>query len=339
MSWPADASMAHRALLYTDEPEFRAAVGAFIREGLDRREQILAAVPAGQLAWLRGELGGDVPAVEFADAASFYRRQGQATRATLDWLRRYASDGQRVRVVAGQAVSRRTPAEAADYLRMEAAANVVYQPFPVSVLCPYDVSVLPGDLRPGVEQTHPELLQGDRVVPSPAFADPRIFIRDFSAVVPPPLTSASIGFGRREDLAGVRRFLRTQLAQAGFGDEAAALLLAAAAEVVTNALMHGTAPRRALGLYRGAHAGLPRARRRPGLRRSARRLPRPGPARDSWSRTLAGPPGLRLPRSGDGRDRDACAAADQAARAGRAGGSPLGSRRPSPRKRESRPLG
>ncbi len=244
MSWPADSSMAHRALLYTDEPEFRTAVGAFIREGLERREQILAAVPAGPLAWLRAELGGGVPAVEFADADGFYRRQGQATRTTLDWLRRYASDGQRVRVVAGQAVSRRTPAEAADYLRMEAAANVVYQSFPVSVLCPYDVSVLPGDLRPGVEQTHPELLQGDRVVPSPAFADPRIFIRDFSAVVEPPPTSASIGFGRREDLAGVRRFLRTQLTRAGFGDEAAAVLVAAAAEVVTNALMHGTAPAR-----------------------------------------------------------------------------------------------
>jgi anti-sigma regulatory factor (Ser/Thr protein kinase) len=244
MSWPADGGMTHRALLYQDEPEFRAAVGAFIREGLDRREQILAAVPARQLAWLRGELGGDVPAVELADAASFYRRQGQATRATLDWLRRHASDGQRVRLVAGQAVSRRTPAEAADYLRMEAAANVVYQPFPVSVLCPYDVSVLPGGLRPGVEQTHPELLRGDRVVPSPAFADPRIFIRDFSAVVQPQLTAASIGFGRGEDLAGVRRFLRAELAQAEFGDDAAQLLLAATAEVVTNALVHGTAPRR-----------------------------------------------------------------------------------------------
>jgi hypothetical protein len=244
MSWPADSSMAHRALLYAGEPEFRAAVGAFIREGLDRREPILATVPAGQLAWLRGELGGDVPAVEFGDSASFYRRQGQATRATLDWLRRYASDGQRVRLVAEQPVSRRARAEAADYLRMEAAANVVYQPFPVSVLCPYDVSVLPGELRPGVEQTHPELLQGDRVVPSPAFADPRIFIRGFSAVVERPLTSASIGFESREDLVGVRRFLRAQLDQAGFGEEAAPLLVAAAGEVVTNALMHGTTPRR-----------------------------------------------------------------------------------------------
>ena len=244
MSWPADGGLTHRALLYQDEPEFRAAAGAFIREGLDRREQILAAVPAGPLAWLRDELGADVAAVEFADAAGFYRRQGQATRAMLGWLRRYARGGQRVRVVAGQAVSRRTPAEAADYLRMEAAANVVYQPFPVSVLCAYDVSVLPGDLRPAVQQTHPELLQGDQVVPSPAYTDPRVFIRDFSAVAGPPPAAASIGFGRGEDLAGVRRFLRAELAQAGVGDEAAQLLLAATAEVVTNALMHGAAPRR-----------------------------------------------------------------------------------------------
>ena len=46
--------------------------------------------------------GREVPGVEVADAASFYRRQGQATRVLLDWLRRHASDGQRVRVVAGQ---------------------------------------------------------------------------------------------------------------------------------------------------------------------------------------------------------------------------------------------
>ena len=59
MTSPADGGSAHRALLYTGEREFRAAVGTFIREGLARGEQILAAVPAGQLAWIRAELGGD----------------------------------------------------------------------------------------------------------------------------------------------------------------------------------------------------------------------------------------------------------------------------------------
>ena len=112
------------------------------------------------------------------------------------------------------------------------------------MLCPYDVSVLPGDLRPVVEQIHPELLWGDRVVPSPAFADPRIFIRDFSAVAEPPPAAASVGFGCGADLADVRHFIRAQLAHSGLGDEAAQLLLAAAAEVATNALAHGAPPRR-----------------------------------------------------------------------------------------------
>jgi MEDS: MEthanogen/methylotroph, DcmR Sensory domain len=142
-------------------------VGAFIREAWTAVSRSWRPSRPGSWPGSGADSVVTSPRSSFADAASFYRRQGQATRATLDWLRRYAGDGQRVRVVAEQASSRRTPAEAADYLRMEAAANVVYQPFPVSVLCPYDVSVLPGDLRPGVEQSHPELLQGDRVVPSP----------------------------------------------------------------------------------------------------------------------------------------------------------------------------
>ena len=117
-------------------------------------------------------MGGDPPGVEFADAADFYRRQGRVIRALVNWLGRNASDGQRVRLVAEQALARRTPAEVTDYVRMEAAANVVYQPFPVSVLCPYGAAGLPADLQPGVERTHPELLEGGRVAPSPAFADP-----------------------------------------------------------------------------------------------------------------------------------------------------------------------
>ncbi len=186
MTRPADGGSAHRALLYAGEPEFRAAVGTFIREGLARGEQILAAVPASQLAWIRDELGGDPPAVDFADAASFYPRQGRATRAMLDWLRRHASASPRVRVVSQQALARRTPAEVSDYLRMEAAANVVFQSFPVSVLCLYDGPALPGQVRPGVERTHPELLQDGRVCPARGSPTRALVIRGYSAVVEPP---------------------------------------------------------------------------------------------------------------------------------------------------------
>jgi hypothetical protein len=49
MTGPAAGGSSHRALLYASEPEFRAAVGTFAREGLARGEQIMAAVPAGQV--------------------------------------------------------------------------------------------------------------------------------------------------------------------------------------------------------------------------------------------------------------------------------------------------
>src|ERR1700722_5437800 len=124
MTRPADGSSAHRALLYTGEREFRAAVGTFIREGLARGEGDLGArpaPPAPQLAWIRADLGGAPPAVDYADAASFYPRHGRATRATLDWLRRHTSASLRVRVISQQPLARRTPAETADSPRMEGA--------------------------------------------------------------------------------------------------------------------------------------------------------------------------------------------------------------------------
>ena len=85
-------------------------------------------------------------------------------------------------------------------------------------------------------------------------------------MVEPPPGAASIGFGRGDDLAGARRFLRAELSGAGLEGEPGQLLLFAAAEAVTNALVHGAAPRR-LWVYTGRPgAGLPCAGRRPGVR-------------------------------------------------------------------------
>jgi anti-sigma regulatory factor (Ser/Thr protein kinase) len=96
----------------------------------------------------------------------------------------------------------------------------------------------------GVRRTHPELIEGDEVRPSGSFAEPGTFIRDHCLVVEPPPGAASISFDRGDDLAKVRFFLREQMRAAGIDGEAAPLLLAGAGEVITNALVHGAAPRR-----------------------------------------------------------------------------------------------
>gem|GEM_PF-5577748 len=69
-----------------------------------------------------------------------------------------------------------------------------------------------------------------------------------------------------------------QVRAAGVDGEAASLLLAGAGEVITNALVHGPAPRR-VWVYTDGPALVCHVRDWPGLRRSARHLPGAGPAR------------------------------------------------------------
>ena len=239
----------HRALLYRGPRDFTGAVGPFIRAGLAARQPVLVAVPAGRLGWIRRDLGADYQSVQVADAADFYQTLGRATRALVDWLRAQAAAGRAVRVIAEQDLAGQAGTEIAAYLRAEAAANVIYQPYAVSVLCPFDASSLPGGVLRDAQRIHPELARDGVTASSPLYTDPARFVRERSVTADPPPSAASIGFGVPGDLSAVRRFLRAELAAAGVAGEAAQVLVTAVGEVVTNALAHGRAPRR-LWVYR-----------------------------------------------------------------------------------------
>lgn len=246
---PGGANSSHRALLYRRPRELASAAGAFVREGLAVGEQILAALPAEKLAWAKSEVA-NVSAVEFVDATAFYRHHGRATRLLIDWLRAHASGPRRARVITEPPLAGRAPAQVADYLRTEAAANVLYSRFAASVLCPFDASALPGDVLVGAQQTHPELVHNGRVAASPLFADPRDFVRERSQAPEPPPSAPSLAIDDPWDLAAARRFLRRHAAAAALGRETIAYLVIAAGELVTNALIHGRPPRR-LSVYPG----------------------------------------------------------------------------------------
>ncbi len=244
---PGGANSRHRALLYRQPQELARAAGAFVREGLAAGEPVLAALPGEKLAWARSEVA-DAPAVEFFDAAAFYRHRGRAARFLTDWLRAHARAPGRARVVTEPPLAGQAPAQVADYLRTEAAANLLYGQFAVSVLCPFDASALPGDVLADVQRTHPELVHDGRVAASPLFADPRDFVRERSRVPGPPPSAPWLAIDEAGDLATARRFLRRHAAAAGLGREATASLVMAAGELITNALIHGSPPRR-LSVY------------------------------------------------------------------------------------------
>ncbi|WP_028057734.1 sensor histidine kinase [Candidatus Solirubrobacter pratensis] len=234
----------HWALVYDDADRFAAGVGAFVREGVDRGERVLAALTREKAAWLREELGEDREMVEFADAGELYARPGPMLTAVVEYLRRHAAPGRgRVRVVAEQALATRAPADTRAYLRYEAASNVVYQRFAASVLCPYDAHLLPDAVVEDALRTHPEVLDATGPRRSDAFLDPRDFIRGRERVEAAPPGAPVQELERLEDIPVARRLAGEYAGAAGLSRATIEDMLVAVSEVATNALVHGQAPR------------------------------------------------------------------------------------------------
>lgn len=254
MSAPAPAPVsAHRALVYTDEAELVAQVCNFLQEGADNGERLGVALGPEKLASVRSRLGRRAELVEFADGGSVPRRQGHALRALVEYLSTPGPAQRRTRIVTEQGLAQRSPAEVRDYLRVEAAATEVYRTFGVSVLCPYDASCLPEDVVMDCLRAHPELLQGGQVVASPYFEGPLKFIVSHSAVVNPPVWAPSFGCDSSESLSVARIFLKDQAQAAGLGEDTTTDLVLAATEMLSNAIVHGRAPRRVWVYREGAN--------------------------------------------------------------------------------------
>ena len=234
------AASSHRALLYRDGQDVRAA-DSFLQAAIAVREPVLAVLPPEKLARLRPWTGQDLPDVELIDAAAFFRRHGAATRALSNWIRAHARSGRRARVLTEPPLALAAPHAVRAYLQIEAAANLVYQPYPVFMLCLYDTAALPRQVLTEAERTHPELAHGEEYTASARYDDPREYVRNSAAVVQPPASAPSIPVSHG-DLADVRRFTRAQAAAAGLDDESIQELLIAAGELAANALGHGAPP-------------------------------------------------------------------------------------------------
>jgi anti-sigma regulatory factor (Ser/Thr protein kinase) len=235
----------HSALVYGEPAEFVDGVGGFARAGLREGDQVLAVATPDKLAWLREDLGGDADAVELVDAGEFYEHHGQMFRALLGKLERHATHGRgRMRIVAEQALARRRPPDVRAYMRFEAASNIAYERYDVSVLCPYDAARLPDEVVRAALETHPHVLEDDRARPSDSFVDPRSFIRRRVRETPAPDGAATHVLERPTDVAGARALIRDHGAAVGLSRRTIEDVSLAVTEVATNALIHGGAPRR-----------------------------------------------------------------------------------------------
>lgn len=245
MSVPHDhIGLRHSALVYGDPADFVDGVGAFARAGLRDGDHVLAVAVPEKLGWLREELGGDATAVEFLEAGGFYEQPGPMFRELLGRLEGGASPGRgSMRIVAEQALERRQPADVRAYMRYEAASNIVFEGYDVSVLCPYDAARLPDEIVDAALETHPHVLGDERARPSGSFVDPRSFIRRTALQTPAAASADEHLLERPTDIAGARALIRARGEDAGLAPRTIEDVALAVTEIATNAFIHGGAPR------------------------------------------------------------------------------------------------
>lgn len=158
----------HEALLYRDTDEFVRHGTRFLREGVERDEAVLVASSPSRYALLREALDDLGAQVGFLDMASVGRNPGRLISQWHDFVTGHA--GRPVRGIGEPVSAERTPDEIAECETSEALWNLVFDPFDVWVVCPYDVSALDEGVLASVRRTHPVLVAGGEPVTSTDYA-------------------------------------------------------------------------------------------------------------------------------------------------------------------------
>jgi anti-sigma regulatory factor (Ser/Thr protein kinase) len=229
--YDAPGVSAHTALLYSDDEEFLAGVGAFLEAGLEAGEPVMAAVPARRFEPLRDRFGESVRLVDMGELG---RNPGRIIPAVRDWLDGHGQIP--ARFVGEPLWPGRSAAEAAEGLRHEALLNLAFAGDLISILCPYDTAHLDPDVVDDAGLTHALLECEGHTTDSARYADPETVYaatdRELSAPVGPvsrlPVT---------EDLAALRAFVAERTS--GLDDDRRFDLLLAVNEAAVNTFVHG----------------------------------------------------------------------------------------------------
>jgi hypothetical protein len=224
-------SFAHEGFVFGSDQQLLDRVLPFAAEGLDRGEPVLVVAGERVRSLLAGALGDDVTRLATFAAAETWWRGGHDTLAAYDRdLRALRSTVPSWRLVA-EPVWLATD-EGRAWSRFEAVANRCYAGMPYYSLCLHDARRLPGEVLDAVARTHPLTWSGTVPAPTPAYQDPRAFLRSVQPAWHPwPSTAAVTAVTSPSE---GRRAVAAQLPDGwdGRGDD----VVLAAHELVTNAL-------------------------------------------------------------------------------------------------------
>ena len=167
----------HRALAYGSDDEFLAGTVAFMADGAEQDERLLAVTKAANNELLRDALGARARHVQFVDAQTWY----DTPPATLARYRQFVNEsldnGARwVRIIGEPVWQGRSTAEVAEWTRYEAAINLLLASAAATIVCPYDTRSLPSEIVSDCARTHPVVTSQQGSVPSEEYLDVEAFL-------------------------------------------------------------------------------------------------------------------------------------------------------------------
>jgi anti-sigma regulatory factor (Ser/Thr protein kinase) len=229
----------HEAFLYASLPEFLDEVCGFVREGIERDEAVLVATGGARLAALRSLFSG-IPNVQIVDMVEVGANPARIIPVWREFLARNVAAGRAVRGLGEPIWAGRSEAELAECHQHESLLNLAFEGGPAwRLLCPYDVTALPGEVIEEARANHPRVLDTGTWSSSDRYRAerPRRALRH-RPLPPPGEVPVEMAFGTG-GLAAVRQLVKSICAEHGMTTDAAEDLVLCVDEIAANSLMHG----------------------------------------------------------------------------------------------------
>jgi anti-sigma regulatory factor (Ser/Thr protein kinase) len=238
MSGQADGgAFSHQAVYYDAPASYLRAVLPFIRDGQDRSEPVLAAVPPALADRLRAGLNGSGhDGVTFADITELGRNPGRIISAVWEFIGK--QDGRPARFLAEPFWAARSGPEIREAIRHEALLNLAFGAAPLTVLCPYDTAALRRQVLSSAWHTHPVVRTSAGPRPSLRYISgrvPRLAARRLSR---PPRRAEQLAYA--DNLRPVREFVSSRAEHFGLSPDRTADLVLASGELAANTLRHAS---------------------------------------------------------------------------------------------------
>jgi anti-sigma regulatory factor (Ser/Thr protein kinase) len=233
----------HEATFYGSDEDFLAVVVPFLHDGVAAGEPSVSLFSERNQELVRSAVGPR-SGVVFIDGGRHYTRPAVAIQRHREMLAGYVSAGAVQIRIAGEVPHPGVGVPWEWWARYEAAANEVYDEFPMYGLCSYDTRITPPEVLADVERTHTHVVSSDgHRSRSAVYRNPRDFLA--TAVTPwaDPMEASPAAVELFDPSPAEARGAIGRLQQtAALSEQDLNGLVLSVSEAVTNALVHGRPP-------------------------------------------------------------------------------------------------